>query len=167
MDGAHVKLEAYFKGVADASRLRILNLLLYGELCGCDIQSVLEMTQSSVSRHLTYLKHAGLTVDQRKGFRVFYRLSDAADGELKPLIQFLRAVFKSDPVLQNDLIRLKQAIQQGACQFQQIKAGPLLRGVGPTSGRVQRRRPSIPVLAGDSPIRGKTHRKPVPTADAV
>ena len=162
MTGTHAELAGYFKGLADASRLRILNLLLYGELCGCDIQSVLEMSQSNVSRHLTYLKHVGLTVDRREGFRVFYRLPNSADGELKPLIEFLRTAFVSDPVLQNDLIRLKQAIQEGACQMQQIRAWPCLRHGAAASGRVPRRRPSTPAPVGDTPISGKRRRESAP-----
>jgi ArsR family transcriptional regulator len=158
----HAELEGYFKGLADASRLRILNLLLYGELCGCDIQSVLEMTQSNVSRHLTYLKHAGLTVDRREGFRVFYRLPNSANGELKPLFEFLRTAFVSDPVLQNDLIRLKQAIQDGACQMQQIMAWPRLRDGRAVSGRVPRRGRSALATVGDTPTPGKTRRESGP-----
>lgn len=118
------QLEAYFKGLADASRLRILNLLLYGELCGCDIQYVLEITQPNVSRHLTYLKHAGLVSDRREGFRVFYRLADAANRELKGLLGFLRSAFEAGEVFQSDLGRLKQAIKEGACQMQPTLAFP-------------------------------------------
>ena len=63
-------LEIFFKGLADVSRLRILSLLLHGELCGCDIQYVLDASQSNVSRHLTYLKNSGLVLDRRSGYRV-------------------------------------------------------------------------------------------------
>jgi ArsR family transcriptional regulator len=59
------ELEGYFKALADVNRLRIVNLLFYGELCGCDIQVVLETSQPNASRHLTYLKHAGLVRDRR------------------------------------------------------------------------------------------------------
>jgi len=55
-DKALVQLTDAFKGLADPTRLRILNLLLHGELCGCDIQVVLETPQPNASRHLTYLK---------------------------------------------------------------------------------------------------------------
>ena len=54
------ELEQYFKALADSTRFRILNLLLHGELCVCDIQHVLEAAQSTVSRHLAYLRNAGL-----------------------------------------------------------------------------------------------------------
>ncbi len=63
-------LDQYFRGLADATRVRILNLLLHGELCVCDIQRVLDSPQPNVSRHLTYLKNSGLVLDRREGFRV-------------------------------------------------------------------------------------------------
>lgn len=140
---SQAQLEAYFKGLADANRLRILNLLLYGELCGCDIQYVLDLTQPNVSRHLTYLKHAGLVTDRREGFRVFYRLADSANGALKPLFDFLRTAYTGDQLFQDDLARLKRAIKEGACQMQQIRTLPRLadRELVPErgAGRVLRR----------------------------
>ncbi|MGO9076341.1 MAG: ArsR/SmtB family transcription factor [Terriglobales bacterium] len=64
-------LDGFFKALADANRLRILNFLFHEELCGRDIQYVLEATQSNVSRHLTYLKNSGLVLDRRHGYRVY------------------------------------------------------------------------------------------------
>ncbi|HUU13189.1 MAG TPA: metalloregulator ArsR/SmtB family transcription factor [Terriglobia bacterium] len=118
------ELEMYFKGLADGTRLRILNLLLWGELCGCDIQVVLETSQPNASRHLTYLKHAGLVRDRRDGYRVFYGLAEPQSEALKGLLDYLRNTFKNDPALRNDLVRLKQAIKDGACMFQQIRPLP-------------------------------------------
>jgi DNA-binding transcriptional ArsR family regulator len=78
-----MKLEQYFRGLADVTRLRMLNLLLHGELCGCDIQYVLEMSQPNVSRHLTYLKNCGLVLDRRDGPCIFYRLAENRTGGTK------------------------------------------------------------------------------------
>jgi ArsR family transcriptional regulator len=108
------ELERCFKGLADRNRLRIVNLLLHGELCGCDIQYVLDNSQPNVSRHLTYLRNAGLVHDRRDGFRIFYRLAEQK-GTRKQLFQFLRSAFKGDETLQHDVGRLKQAIKGGAC----------------------------------------------------
>ena len=77
------ELEQVFKGLADQTRLRILNLLLHGELCVCDIQYVLESSQPNVSRHLTYLKNSGLVVDRREGARMYYRLAQPNEGEME------------------------------------------------------------------------------------
>jgi len=110
-----MKLEQYFKGLADITRLRVLNLLLHGELCGCDIRYVLEMSQPNVSRHLTYLKNCGLVLDRRDGPRIFYRLAEARSGATKCLFDCLRQVFKGEELLQQDTSKLKGSIQAGSC----------------------------------------------------
>ena len=68
------RLARTFKALADPTRLRILNLLLVRPACVCELQSVLDLPQSLLSRHLAYLRHAGLVQDERQGMRVFYRL---------------------------------------------------------------------------------------------
>jgi len=110
-----MKLEQYFKGLADITRLRVLNLLLHGELCGCDIRYVLEMSQPNVSRHLTYLKNCGLVLDRRDGPRIFYRLAEAGFGTTKQLFEFLQRAFKGEEILQEDTHKLKESIQTGLC----------------------------------------------------
>ena len=109
------ELEQYFKALADANRLRILNLLLHGELCVCDIQFVLEASQPNVSRHLSYLKNSGLVLDRRDGFRIFYRLAKPKQGAKKRLFEFLQEAYKNEEELQDDTRRLKEAIQAGSC----------------------------------------------------
>jgi ArsR family transcriptional regulator len=111
----NMKLEQYFKGLADITRLRMLNLLLHGELCGCDIRYILEMSQPNVSRHLTYLKNCGLVLDRRDGPRIFYRLTEARSGTSRSFFDFLPHVFKGEKLLQEDTRKLKEAIQGGSC----------------------------------------------------
>ena len=108
-------LTGYFKGLADPNRLRILNLLLHGELCGCDIQYVLEASQPNVSRHLTYLKNCGLLADRRDGYRVFYSLAEHKQGVLAALFEFLGKAFRNEETLRRDAGRLRQAIARGSC----------------------------------------------------
>ena len=109
------ELENYFKALADINRLRIMNLLLHGELCVCDIQRVLDSPQPNVSRHLAYMRNAGLVLDRRDGLRMFYRINDAGSGALARLFEFLREVFPREKILQDDIRSLKQAIQGGHC----------------------------------------------------
>jgi|SRR5512135_3454711 ArsR family transcriptional regulator len=109
------ELEQRFKGVADRTRLRILNLLMHGQLCVCDIQSVLASSQPNVSRHLTYLKNSGLVLDRRDGARMYYRLAQAKEGFNKLLFAFLRDVFRDCEALAEDSRRLKKAIENGSC----------------------------------------------------
>jgi ArsR family transcriptional regulator, arsenate/arsenite/antimonite-responsive transcriptional repressor len=110
-----MELERYFRGLSDPSRLRIINLLLHGELCGCDILYVLATSQPNVSRHLTYLKNAGLVLDRRDGFRIFYRLADPRKGVRRQLFEFLRQAFREESVFRQDVERLRQAIKEGDC----------------------------------------------------
>jgi ArsR family transcriptional regulator len=109
------ELEQYFKALGDVSRLRILNLLLHGELCVCDIQYVLETSQPNVSRHLAYLKNSGLVSDRRDGFRIFYRLAEPRQSPKKRLFELVQESCKNEEQLQQDTRRLKQAIENGSC----------------------------------------------------
>lgn len=72
-----------FKALSDETRLRILALLSEGELCVCDLMAALDLPQSTVSRHLAYLRNAGLVEDERHGVWMFYRvaLKDSPLGE--------------------------------------------------------------------------------------
>jgi ArsR family transcriptional regulator, arsenate/arsenite/antimonite-responsive transcriptional repressor len=108
-------MEQLFKGLADQTRLRILNLLIHGELCVCDIHYVLGSAQPNVSRHLIYLKNSGLVLDRREGARMYYRLAQPNEGVHKLLFAFLRDLFKTSEVLAKDARELKKAIEHGSC----------------------------------------------------
>lgn len=77
-----------FKALSDETRLRILALLSSGELCVCDLMAALELPQSTVSRHLAYLRNAGLVDGERRRVWMFYRLkqSSALGDELLQLL---------------------------------------------------------------------------------
>ncbi len=109
------ELEQYFKALGDVNRLRILNLLLHGELCVCDIQYVLESSQPTVSRHLAYLKNSGLVLDRRDGLRIFYRLAQSKHRTKKRLFEFLQDAYKNEGQLQRDTDNLREAIREGSC----------------------------------------------------
>jgi ArsR family transcriptional regulator len=72
-------LEGLFKALADETRLRILGLLLTGEVCVCHIHESLRISQPKASRHLAYLRRAGLVETRRDGLWVHYRLAEPAD----------------------------------------------------------------------------------------
>jgi ArsR family transcriptional regulator, arsenate/arsenite/antimonite-responsive transcriptional repressor len=117
------ELEQYFKALSDSTRLRVLNLLLQGELCVCDVQYVLEIPQPNISRHLAYLKNSDIVLDRRDGFRVFYRLSDPNHKTKKLLHAFLREAFQDHEQLKADSKRLKKALSAGACAISERKSG--------------------------------------------
>lgn len=68
-------LSEQFKALGDETRLRIMALLLDGrEYCVCDLMAALDMPQSTVSRHLAYLKHSGWLQDRRQNRWIYYCL---------------------------------------------------------------------------------------------
>lgn len=95
--------------------------MLLGELCGWDIQYVLENSQPNVSRHLAYLKNSGMVLDRRDGYRVFYRIANPRESNRKLLFDFLRQLFKNEDQLDQDTKRLKEAIASGSCTISQWK----------------------------------------------
>lgn len=80
-------MEAVFKALADQTRLRILGLLAAGEVCVCEIHDSLRIPQPTASRHLAYLKRAGLVADRRAGLWVHYRLAVPADAVVRPVLE--------------------------------------------------------------------------------
>lgn len=68
-----------FQALADGTRLRILGLLMAGEVCVCDIHETLRIPQPKASRHLAYLRRAGLVEARREGLWMHYRLAGAGD----------------------------------------------------------------------------------------
>jgi ArsR family transcriptional regulator len=69
------RLEQVFFGLADKTRLMILELLKGEELCSCEIMAGLELTEPTTSHHLGILERAGLVGSRRDGKWVFYKLA--------------------------------------------------------------------------------------------
>ena len=86
MDAPLRSLEHLFQALGDATRLRILGLLLAGEVCVCEIHGALKISQPKASRHLAYLRRAGLVVARREGLWMHYRLADAPE----PVVDAIR-----------------------------------------------------------------------------
>jgi ArsR family transcriptional regulator, arsenate/arsenite/antimonite-responsive transcriptional repressor len=80
-----------FKACADESRLRILHLIFEnGEMCITDLEKILDFTQAKTSRHLIYLKNAGILSFKRYNHWVFYQIKDEVADIIKQIFQFLR-----------------------------------------------------------------------------
>jgi len=91
--------EQVLKALADESRIRILHLLLRNkEMCTSDLEQVLDFTQTKTSRHLSYLRNAGIVAPRKMDQWVFYTVKDEA-------IDFINQIFsymERDAVLQKD-----------------------------------------------------------------
>jgi ArsR family transcriptional regulator len=105
-----------FKTLSDESRLRIYNILLAsGELCVCDIQETLRFTQTKVSRHLAYLKRAGLVKDRKQGLWMLYSIAEPRNEEQKQLLRAIAEGLRSNPLAQKDARLLATNIKRGCC----------------------------------------------------
>src|SRR5947209_14428406 len=85
-----IEMERVFKALGDGTRLRILGLLLTGEVCVCDIHESLRIPQPKASRHLAYLRRAGLVETRKNGLWVHYRLGKLGDPVLMAIIDAVR-----------------------------------------------------------------------------
>lgn len=97
-----------FRAFADGTRLRILSLLLRGERCVCEIVAVLGVPQPTASRHLAYLRRAGLVEARRDGLWIHYRLAPAQNAVHKKLIECLACCLQEVPQIARDAKRLRR-----------------------------------------------------------
>jgi ArsR family transcriptional regulator len=89
-----------FKALADESRLRILNLMLFREeLSISDLELILDFTQTKTARLMGLLKTAGLVQSRRQDYWVFYKLKE----ESVELLQDLLGLMEKDPIFQKDI----------------------------------------------------------------
>jgi ArsR family transcriptional regulator len=108
-----IEMEGLFKALADATRLRILGLLLSGEVCVCDIHESLKIPQSRASRHLAYLRRAGLVETRRDGLWIHYRLGQLADPVLAAIGDAVRHALTHVDTVHRDGDRLHK--RTGCC----------------------------------------------------
>jgi ArsR family transcriptional regulator len=106
-------LEATFKALADATRLRILGLLLTGEVCVCHIHESLKIPQPKASRHLAYLRKAGLVEGRREGLWMHYRLAELPDPVPRSIADVVRHALTHIETVTKDAARLER--KTGCC----------------------------------------------------
>jgi ArsR family transcriptional regulator, arsenate/arsenite/antimonite-responsive transcriptional repressor len=106
-------LERVFQALGDSTRLRILGLLLTGEVCVCDIHDSLQIPQPKASRHLAYLRRAGLVDTRRKGLWVYYRLAETSDPVVTTIREAVTHVLGHVEGIRQDAGRLQK--KTGCC----------------------------------------------------
>ena len=103
------QMAALLKACADQTRLRLINLLAQeGEVCVCHLVDVLGTNQPKVSRHLAYLKRAGLVSDRKDGLWVHYRLAESLTEHAQRLLACLNSCCADAPEMQSDVKILRQ-----------------------------------------------------------
>jgi ArsR family transcriptional regulator len=106
-------MERLFKALADVTRLRILGLLLAGEVCVCDIHESLRIPQPKASRHLAYLRRSGLVETRREGLWIHYRLGKLADPVMGAIVDAVRHALTHMDAVHRDGERLHK--RTGCC----------------------------------------------------
>src|SRR5438876_4952983 len=108
MDSRLQKLERVLRALADPTRLRIVGLLAGGEICVCHIHESLRIPQPKASRHLAYLRRAGLVATRRDGLWVHYRLAEPTDPAARTVLNAAVHTLGHVPTARHDEVRLKR-----------------------------------------------------------
>lgn len=95
-------MELFFRALADCTRLRLLNLMGPDEVCVCFFVEILGVNQPKVSRHLAYLRRAGMVAARRDGNWMHYRVVEPADADAARVLADVRAWLVNDPDMQKD-----------------------------------------------------------------
>jgi ArsR family transcriptional regulator len=101
-----IRVEMAFRALSDRTRLRILHLLEGGELCVCHLVEILAVPQPTASRHLAYLRRAGLVIARKEGLWSYYRLTPACNAFHEKLLDCLKSCSRDLPVLARDAKQL-------------------------------------------------------------
>ena len=104
-----MKLPQLFAALADPTRLRLLNLMHGREVCVCYFVEILKQGQPKISRHLAYLRRAGLVSARREGKWMHYRIERPKNAGLATLLETVLQSLQSDPRMQSDAARLQRA----------------------------------------------------------
>ena len=104
-----VPMASLFAALADTTRLRLLNLMAGREVCVCYFVEILRQGQPKISRHLAYLRKAGIVIARREGKWMHYRISPPNDDAASSILDATIASFRNDKQMQADLAKLDRA----------------------------------------------------------
>jgi ArsR family transcriptional regulator len=108
-DPSRFNNERFFQALGDTTRLRLLNLMGDRELCVCYFVEILKQAQPKISRHLAYLRRAGIVEARREGKWMHYRIAPPSDAGAAQLLRQTLAWLKQDRAMQTDRARLSKA----------------------------------------------------------
>jgi ArsR family transcriptional regulator, arsenate/arsenite/antimonite-responsive transcriptional repressor len=104
-----VPLDQLFRALADPTRLRLVNLMSEQEICVCYFIEVIGAPQPKISRHLAYLRRAGLVAARRQGKWMHYRLIVPDDSHAASILKVTLTALKENNEMQRDRERLNRA----------------------------------------------------------
>lgn len=117
-------LDKLFRALADSTRLRLLNLMSEQEICVCYFIEVIGAPQPKISRHLAYLRKAGVVASRREGKWMHYRLTMPQDSHAASILKSTIAALRADKQMQRDCERLDRACC-GPRSLVQVLGAPL------------------------------------------
>ncbi|HWG19037.1 MAG TPA: metalloregulator ArsR/SmtB family transcription factor [Terracidiphilus sp.] len=106
---SHFDLERFFRALGDKTRLRLLNLMGEQEICVCYFVEILDSPQPKVSRHLAYLRSAGIVQARREGKWMHYRIVMPPHIGAARILQQTLAALKEERAMRKDRARLAKA----------------------------------------------------------
>ena len=106
MSKKEYNIEDLFKALADRTRLRLINLIGDSEVCVCFFVTILKTSQPKISRHLAYLRRAGIAASRREGKWMHYRLTAPPDEHAARIFREVRASLAEHPEMQHDREKL-------------------------------------------------------------
>ena len=109
-------LSLMFRALGDETRLRIVALLVHGELCVCHLETALGLNQPNASRQLGILRMAGLVDARREGTWVYYSLSKQHHELVERQLEALTTMFGAERALRADHARLRKSCGPNACK---------------------------------------------------
>lgn len=104
-----------FRAFSDPTRLRILHLLRGGELCVGDLVQIVRVPQPTASRHLAYLRKAGLVRARKNGLWIHYSLVPPKNSFHQKLLECLGSCFHEVDELKSDSVRAEKLRKTGGC----------------------------------------------------
>lgn len=117
-------MERFFKGLGDNTRLRLLNLMSEQEICVCYLVEILALGQPKISRHLAYLRRAGMVEARREGKWMHYRIVMPPNIGAAQVLRQTLAWLKEEKSMQADRARLSKACCTPA-KFAILQGAPL------------------------------------------
>ena len=109
-------LTKLFRALGDETRVRIVALLVHGELCVCHLEEALGLSQPNCSRQLGILKAAGIVDSRRDGTWVYYRITEQEHESVTNVLGVLEKTFGAEKSLRIDHARLKRNCGPNACK---------------------------------------------------
>jgi ArsR family transcriptional regulator len=106
MAAKEYSIELLFKALADGTRLRLISLMGEDEVCVCFFVEVLKTNQPKISRHLAYLRRAGVVSARREGKWMHYRIIEPPDPHAARIFREVRKWLANDSNMQRDRLRL-------------------------------------------------------------